>query len=345
MTNRRQTNQGEDTTYVLFSDFLFNVVAVLTIALFTFLVEERSANSDSEATKSQAKVEVDILQERLAKALSEADAASRKANASRKAQEIAEIQRQTAEVEASKAKSEAKKAQQEATAAKNGVRAAVASAAENRDQKLGELMKSTIELVIAVDFSASMAQWHDELKSTIAAISELFPRATNLQIGIIAYGPKSTEIYQLAPLRPTYEDGGASLGKITSFIENLNSASGSVDVPRAVAASMAMLNSTTNRDAEQILMLLGDTGPGELPSETAQSTSQLLASLRQWATTRPRRRVLGLDAGTPSHRQQSDPQRQFFKAIGKSNDKSSVGYHAQDIMKVLFETAFRANGE
>lgn len=289
-----------------------------------------------------------IVQERLARALSEADAAVLRESKARHEALHSRSETELARREQKKAEHRVDSIRQQLISTQHDVSDALEEVAEaeeaalRRDQKFGQLVRADIEVVIAVDYSASMRQWHVELREAITMVFELFPRAARLKVGIVAYGPSPTETFQLSPLRS--QDKEANQQSVASFLAGLKAENAYVNVPQAVQTAIGMMNDSANPNVQQILMLLGDTGPGEIKGETDRTTEQLLKSVRDWCSARNGRRVLALDAGIAATN--FDPkQRRFFVDLGRSNQDSRIGHHSHDVVRVLFETAFRAAGE
>ncbi|MEP3480559.1 MAG: hypothetical protein ABJZ55_15020 [Fuerstiella sp.] len=333
-----------------FADLLINLVALLMLVIFTFLISERKQSAEAAEQEDLNLRVFAIMQERLAEAREEAEVATKreaaakaetqKANAER---DKAEASRRAAENQVNQIAGQLNQAKQDVKKAEDAVSNGRRDAAE-RDGLLGELIKADIEVVIAIDYSQSMVLWHAELKESIEAVAKLFPRATNLKVGVVAFSPTRISEYPLTPLLPSSQDNGKSLQMVEVFLSGLSAVKGRVNVVKAVDSATAMFSSAADDGTQQILMLIGDTGPGEMAGETQQTSEQLLASVKAWCSSRNGRRVLALDTGVAVPNAIPE-QRTFFEALGASSAHSSVGHHSHDVVRVLFETAFQAAGD
>ncbi len=260
MPLRSRNRAASGSMFVLFSDLLFALVAALILILFTFLIQSKQQTANA-----------GDVQKELALAQKNLDQLTNAFKASHELQEIVDKKLSQAEQHL--------------------------KAVQAENDKL--LRGKEIELAIAVDSSGSMAEKLDELKRAIAVVSELFPRAVaSLRISVVAYRDGETRTFPLHAILDLENDNGTSLAKLQTFLDQTESVGGYANVKQAITDAMKMLENSGNPNARQLLMILGDKGPGELESHQQGDAVLLANQVRLWANQSAReRRVLSLYAG------------------------------------------------
>ena len=152
------------------------------------------------------------------------------------------------------------------------------------------LQAESIDLVIAVDISQTMA---DELAinmDTLLCIARSLPTVTTLRIGVVAFR-EDLRAFPLTQIHPASVDGGKSLRSLERFLITLKAEDGLADVDRALRAATAMLSAADDGVRRQCVAILGDTGPFEMrgskphridPGEP-EAAERLIHHVRNWA--------------------------------------------------------------
>jgi hypothetical protein len=160
------------------------------------------------------------------------------------------------------------------------------------------LQAESIDLVIAVDISQTMA---DELAinmDTLLCIARSLPTVTTLRIGVVAFR-EDLKAFPLTQIHTVRVDGGQSLRALERYLGTLKAEDGRADVDRALRAATTMLSAADDGVRRQCVAILGDTGPFETrgaephridPGEP-EKAEELIRYVQSWAAG-DRRRVV-----------------------------------------------------
>ena len=121
-----------------------------------------------------------------------------------------------------------------------------------------------IDVVFMIDGSASMEKAMEHLKRDVTFIASQMPNyTTRLRIGIIVYRAQ-LEMFSLQQIHPVFEDGGASLDRVKTFVDSLSVIGGSVDTALGMREGMKMLSVNRGSNTRCAYVVIGDVGPYEM---------------------------------------------------------------------------------
>ncbi len=120
-----------------------------------------------------------------------------------------------------------------------------------------------IQLVTAIDTSASMSEPIENLKRGLLELAELLTLVAKVEIGVVLYRDRGTRVLQLREVLPHHKDNGLSLKALTDELESIVPASAYSNTEDGVGEALKMLDQASSSDARQIFALLSDVGPGE----------------------------------------------------------------------------------
>lgn len=165
-----------------------------------------------------------------------------------------------------------------------------------------------VELIVAVDLSASMQNPINHLIETVLIIAETLPEvAPNFKIGIVGYrlrpnDPNYLHVFRLQQIRAREADGGRSLRALADFAERLRAESGTAVVREAIDEALNMFTAPRNFDGFQTMVLIGDVGPWEYPGggidtiEPAERTiaNEIKRKVKAWVSGSTRRNMVSV---------------------------------------------------
>lgn len=288
--------------FKVMADLLLNAVGLFSVLTFDLVRREAGARHDEAASAAAA-----------AKATEEANAAKEGERIAKEDEELAkenERSRKDGERAAKKGEAKAKAGEQ---AAREG-EAAAAAAATAAGAELDKVNRGVpIDLVFAIDVSASQAAWIDDLTAAIAEIAKLLPRVTTLRVGVVLYRDGKTHHFAMQEVQSADDDGGASLAALTKNLGKVKVARAPANIDQGVAEALVMLDSHAADGTRQVFALLADVGPGEMAHHAPADRQRLCEQVNAWASAAGRdRRVVALYSGVDA-----SPEREFFVELAR----------------------------
>lgn len=129
-----------------------------------------------------------------------------------------------------------------------------------QEELASALKKHPIELVVAIDVSASMSVPLNRLKDAIIRLTTEIPKVTEeFRVGVVAYGGNGQYwTIPLTAINPSSRPG------FIARVNNLNLVQGSTDVPEAIGEAMNMFTPPSDEKVRKAFVLIGDVGPYEI---------------------------------------------------------------------------------
>lgn len=189
-----------------------------------------------------------------------------------------------------------------------------------------------LELIVAVDVTASMEKPLSHLVETVTTIAKVLPRVSpQFRIGIVAYrqtsaGASGLSVFPLSQILNPAKDGGASFGQLTTFVGALTPQRGVAPVGPALRQALGLFD-RADADSYQALLLLGDVGVGEFWSgsgaawkrDAADQAEEAAISqeVTQWVRAGERRSVVTLFTGDANDQNKAvaNAGRDFFRRL------------------------------
>jgi hypothetical protein len=201
----------------------------------------------------------------------------------------------TAEARAAAAEAPAPAAPADAEAALRSARAEAAAAREAERAARAEadaLRPRDLDLMIVLDSTGSMGEEIASLRADAKGLVRILSALSkSLRVGVVAYrdrGAAEAYLTRIADLAPMTDSG---LGRLEAFLDALD-ADGGGDGPEAIDAALAVaMDQPWNRDADGIIVVIGDA------PVHAYATSLTFDQARDFASLAPRFRVSTISSG------------------------------------------------
>lgn len=190
----------------------------------------------------------------------------------------------------------------------------------------------SLEVVIAIDGSASMGSPLLELRNSIMSITEAVPLITpEFYLGILIFRSDNEELPMMQVVPEAYDEG-LSLGKVRVFTDKLVPIQSITDISSAIEHSVQMY---TNSERRKVLLIIGDVGPYEVTSNCKEirQEEKALASLRHAIKTHPNMRVFSLYAKEGPRKACTTESEHFFRQLAMA--AGPRGAYGTDDSKIL----------
>lgn len=181
----------------------------------------------------------------------------------------------------------------------------------------------SLELVVAVDVTGSMSEPLTDLADTLVTMSKVLPLVSpKFSVGIVAYRlqSNSNSVYRVLdplPIAAQDEDGGGSFNKLVEFSNReLKAIGGAALLVPSIERAITMFPTLPNKDANQVLVLIGDVGPFENTAGTLRERENTIFQMaKQWAGESPRRFIVPIFTPTSLARERRPQSRKFFEGL------------------------------
>ncbi|MEM8948772.1 MAG: vWA domain-containing protein [Pseudomonadota bacterium] len=223
----------------------------------------------------------------------------------------------------------------DAEAERDRARQQLESMAEQVTLTQSAVTANGLELVVAVDVSASMEQPLGHLVEAVQTIATVLPRITQeFRLGIVAYrdqqdGSPPLEIFPLQLIQAKAKDGGRSYANVQGYLRELEAVTGTAPIASAVQMALTMLQAETDFAGFQTLLLIGDIGPYEVDFDDLHFSAQkqhleapIVDVIARWVRDNDKRSVISLFSGIPESMAESTPEQlrsreslRFFRDI------------------------------
>lgn len=320
-----------------FSDLIFATMAIFALLMLIFLTQiKKSVATVTDGKKAAA--EVAELKKQLGESKKEKEGLEKKV-----------------EEQASKAEKQEKTiSEQEKTIDEMGEKV------EELEEEV--ISTSSLELVIAVDASATMADVLEDLSKAILRIGDSIPNvASSFRLGVIVYR-KGLRTFPIQEIHPADEDGGKSIESLKDFVRSECVADNSLaNIQGAIHQGAEMLASSSNRKSRKSLVLMGDVGPYEMDGDPRSRTNREIRleklacdEIAKLATAQSNLSFFAVYTGSKltdpiDPRNVSDIHRQstinFFQDLAKAatDDKGKYVDDANDVLSLLLLAIIAAN--